>query len=135
VGSRGKVGRVPEAPGSREPSQSSAVSAASGFDPSRDVDYAYQKTGEILSYFDSFQLPTWAPVAEAIRLERERGRSEGMATFGELIRALDLAGNRLSLHAVNAIASGDRRAGEYSAWADDVRNLLKKIPRDSDGSA
>jgi len=117
--------------------QAASRLAPSGFDPSRDLEDAYQVVGEMLQYFDNHKLATWAPIAAIIQQQRMLGRKETLRVLVNIVDALDLAANRLSLHAVNAIASGDKRAGEYSSWADEPRSLLRTLPanfRDRDRS-
>lgn len=44
---------------------------------STELDHAYQVVGEILEYFESAHLATWAPVAALIEREREAAFREG----------------------------------------------------------
>jgi hypothetical protein len=48
-----------------------------------DVSGAYQVVAEMLEYFDSYQLATWAPLAAIIERERTRDRDGGSAGNSE----------------------------------------------------
>lgn len=45
-------------------------------------------------------------------------------------KALTLAANRLDIHAVNAIANGDKRALEYAEWVDEARAAIRALGED-----